>query len=389
MIQIADPRSPGQVQRPGETEHAGRTVFGAMKRRILMSAVRLALITAVAATCLVEAGCRSALHRTPEIRITRVPDASQGGPEKLAYIEGTVANAKAGQHVVLYAHSGVWWVQPFADRTTTNIQPDGSWKNSTHLGTDYAALLVDSDYAAPAKMAELPSIGTGVIAIGSAAGQPVAPVTAKTLQFSGYQWTARSIDSDRGGEPNAYDPANAWTDQRGFLHLRTAQREGRWTCAEVSLTRSLGYGTYRFVVQSLAHLPPSTVVGLLTYDDDGSEAFANEIDVELSRWGDPKRKSAQYVIQPYYVPENVFRFEPPAGTMTHSFRWEPGSVVFQSAVGVASGAISRPAAEHTFSSGVPVPAKETVRINIYDFHHSQHPSQPPAEVVIEKFEYLP
>ncbi len=360
-----------------------------MKKSIPNSRIRLALVAAFVAACVVETGCRSDIHRVPEVRITRVPDASLGGPERLDYIEGTVANAKAGQHIVLYAYSGVWWVQPFEDSTTTNILPNGSWKNSTHLGMEYAALLVDAKYVPPARMAKLPSIGDGVWAVVNVAGKPATPVAVKTIHFSGYDWTVRSVSSDRGGEPDAYDPANVWTDERGFLHLRTAERGGRWTCAEVSLTRSLGYGTYKFVVQDIAHLPSSAVVSLLNYDDTGAEAFANEIDVELSRWGDPKRKNAQYVIQPYYVPENVFRFESPVGLVTHSFHWEPGRVTFQSAIGSVRGPIAWPAAAHTFSSGVPVPAKETVRINIYDFRHLEHPSQPAAEVVIEKFEYLP
>jgi hypothetical protein len=130
-------------------------------------------------------------------------------------------------------------------------------------------------------------------------------------------------------------------------------------------------------------------VTLFTFDDVRTQDSASEIDIELSRWGDPKRKDAQYVIQPYYVPENVFRFESPAGAVTHSFHWEPGRATFQSGTGAALGSVARSVASHDFSSGVPVPSKETVHINLYDFQHSRHPSQPPAEVVIEKFEYLP
>jgi hypothetical protein len=45
--------------------------------------------------------------------------------------------------------------------------------------------------------------------------------------------------------------------------------------------------------------------------------------------------------------------------------------------------------EHVFTSGIPTPAGETVHIELYEFHHSKNISQLPAEVVIEKFEYLP
>lgn len=349
----------------------------------------LASVCIVLIFCALGAGCGSRMGGAPEVRITRVPDANAGGPEKLGYIEGTVKNAKPGQHVVLYAHSGVWWIQPFADRTATTVLADGSWKNSTHLGTEYAALLVDSAYVPPARIGTLPTVGHGVLGVVTAVGKPAAPVVVKKIHFSGYDWTVRSSGSDRGGEPNAYDPANAWTDEKGYLHLRTADKDGRWTCAEVSLARSLGYGTYKIVVEDSAHLPASAVVGFLTYDDVRTQDFANEIDIELSRWGDPKRKNAQYVIQPFYVPENVFRFEAPSGRVTHSFRWEPGKATFQSSKGSVQGGIARPDFAHVFSSGIPTPSGETVRINLYDFRHAQHPSQPPAEVVIEKFEYLP
>jgi hypothetical protein len=347
------------------------------------------IIGILVAFCLFGAGCHSNRDRAPEVRISRAPDASPGGPEKLDYIEGTVQNGRPGQHIVLYAHSGIWWVQPFSDRATTNILPDGTWKNSTHLGTDYAALLVDPEYVAPAKMSTLPAIGNGVVAVATVSGKAVAPFPSKTIHFSGYDWAVRATGSDRGGEANAYDVSNAWVDERGSLHLRTSQLNGRWTCAEVALMRSLGYGSYRFTVQNSAHLPPSAVVTLLTFDDERTQGSASEIDVELSRWGDPKRKNAQFVIQPYYVPENVFRFESPVGTVTHSFHWEPGRVTFQSERGSAQAPVVRTIVSHVFSSGVPVPAKETVRMNLYDFQHSHHPSQPPAEVVIEKFEYLP
>ena len=360
-----------------------------MNELIHMPRVRLPLLGALFAACVFCCGCRSKTDKTAEVKITRVPDANSGGPEKLDYIEGVVTNTKAGQHIILYARSGLWWVQPFADRTTTNILPAGSWRNSTHLGTEYAALLVDAGYSPPARASALPGVGNGVQVVVVAPGRPVAPVAPTTIHFSGYDWAVRSAGSDRGGEANAYDPANAWTDKSGFLHLRTAERDGRWTCAEVSLTHSLGYGTYKFVIHDNANLPPSAVLGFLTFDDIHPEEFAKEIDIELSRWGDPTRKNAHYLIQPYYVPENVFPFDSPAGSVTHSFHWEPGRVAFESTKGSTQGAGGHPFAAHVFSSGIPVPSSETVRINLYDFRHSQHPSQGPAEVVIEKFEYLP
>src|SRR5271165_6150267 len=99
-----------------------------MRGLIPKSTVHLPLLGAVLAVCFLCAGCMLKREDAPSVKITRAPDASPGGPERLDFIEGTVKNAKQGQHIVLYAHSGVWWVQPFAQRTTTNILPDGSWR---------------------------------------------------------------------------------------------------------------------------------------------------------------------------------------------------------------------------------------------------------------------
>jgi hypothetical protein len=45
--------------------------------------------------------------------------------------------------------------------------------------------------------------------------------------------------------------------------------------------------------------------------------------------------------------------------------------------------------EQTFSSGVPSPGEESVVIDLYAYGNSPIPVLNPAEVTIEKFEYLP
>lgn len=347
---------------------------------------------AVALAVLAFALCGCHAHRTsvaPSLSFTRLPEANSGGPDKVGLIEGRVTGAAPGDRIVVYAHSGVWWIQPTRVHPFTEIQPDLSWKNVTHLGTDYAALLVDGAYVPASRMDSIPSPGKGVRAVAVSSGKPGTPVVTKVIHFSGYDWAVRTAGSNRGGEPNAYDPANAWTDERGFLHLYMGQRNGRWTCAEVNLTRSFGYGTYRFVVQSTAHLPASAVVGMFTWDDIRSEDFRNELDIELSRWGDPTISNAQYVVQPFYAPENVSRFTAPAGTLAYTFRWAPGTVTFKTVRGAKDAGSAPTVSTHTFASGVPSPANEMVHINLYDFHHSRHPTVAPVEVVIEKFEYVP
>src|SRR4051812_36550870 len=151
------------------------------------------------------------------------------------------------------------------------------------------------------------------------------------------------------------------------MHLRIAREGDDWTCAEVSLTRSLGYGTYRFVVKDISHLEPAAVFGMFTWDYAGGEQGNRELDIEISRWGDPASKNAQYVVQPYYVAANVVRFMAPEGKLTHSFHWQQGRITFRTLRGSGSGAHGPPVAEHVFTSGVPSPGIESVRMNLYFF----------------------
>src|SRR5688572_32279754 len=52
-----------------------------------------------------------------------------------------------------------WYIQPFSDRPFTTIQADSTWTNQTHLGTEYAALLVEPGYAPPALTTTIPGAG--------------------------------------------------------------------------------------------------------------------------------------------------------------------------------------------------------------------------------------
>jgi hypothetical protein len=78
-----------------------------------------------------------------------------------------------------------------------------------------------------------------------------------------------------------------FVDNEGHLHLRIDHRDDRWSCAEVISTRSFGYGTYRFDLDShIDCLDPQVVLGLFTWNDDPSYNH-REIDIEVARWGDP------------------------------------------------------------------------------------------------------
>lgn len=333
-------------------------------------------------------GCTPREAGKPSIEFSVVPPASEGGPDRRETIAGRVTGARSGQRIVLFAKAGIWWVQPTRDEPFTTIQPDSTWTSTIHLGTEYAALLVEPNYSPPQTVEDLPPEGGDVVAVKTVAGEKSEQAGPKTIQFSGYEWQVRTVRSSRGGRNNIYTNGNAWTDENGLLHLRIAQTAGEWTCAEIKLSRSLGYGTYSFVVRDVSQLEPAAVLSMFTWDEAEAGQNHREMSIEISRWGDAESKNAQYVVQPYYVPANVVRFNAPAGALTHSLRWEPGRAAFKTVRGMAAngpGVI----AEHSFTTGVPSPGNELIHLDLYIFGNANEPLRNDVEVVIEKFEFLP
>lgn len=109
----------------------------------------------------------------PRIEITKVPPADKGGVSTHDTISGRVFGARPDQRIVLFAHADDWYVQPFADQPFTTIKPDSTWSNTTHLGTEYAALLVEPGYVPPPFVSRLSGEGNGVVAITIVDGTPV------------------------------------------------------------------------------------------------------------------------------------------------------------------------------------------------------------------------
>jgi hypothetical protein len=129
-------------------------------------------------------------------------------------------------------------------------------------------------------------------------------------------------------------------------------------------------------------------MSVYTWDDIAEDQHHRELDVEISQWGDPSNKNAQYVIQPYYEPSNVSRFRVPAGPATFLFNWQPHKVAFKTFRG-RMGARLDALSEYVFTSGIPSPGAEEIHMNLYAFGNTRIPMQKESEVVIEKFEYLP
>jgi hypothetical protein len=373
-----------QSPAPQETKAFHHTLAG-----LLSMFLAIALLFA---PCLALSGCQSRrASKLPVIEFTKIPPAAQGGREKVDTIAGRVTGARSGQQIVVYARSGAWWVQPKVESPFTPIRADSTWNTETHLGYEYVALLVDPGYRPPPTMDTLPSEEGPVMRAAVVRGiGPVMLAPTKPLKFSGYDWDVRTIASDRGGSSHPYNGDNAWTDSGGALHLRISKTSDDWSCAEVVLNRSLGYGTYVLVVRDISHLEPSAVLSMTTFDEWGGDKYYREMDVEVSRWGDASSKNnAQYVVEPYYQPGNIHQFAAASGTLTHSMQWEAGRARFRTVRGNSPGAGAPVISEHEFTLGIPSPGQERLQLFFYVFASDKNPLQHDNEVVLEKFEYLP
>ena len=137
----------------------------------LVGPSRRAARVAVWLLLLVLCGC-ARISNQPAIEITSMPPSESGGVSKLDQISGRVYGARSDQQVVLYARSGAWYVQPYADQPFTRIGADSTWVNATHLGTEYAALLVEPGYVPQPLTIDLPAAGNGVVAVAVVKGRP-------------------------------------------------------------------------------------------------------------------------------------------------------------------------------------------------------------------------
>jgi hypothetical protein len=306
-----------------------------------------------------------------------------------------VTNADPSKHqLVIFSRTDRWYVQPFTSAPFTSIHPDGSWTSNIHLGEEYAVLLVGGEYEPPATTLGLPRVGGEIIAI---VRVPAARHAAKSggyaqswprvIEFSGFKWWVKRGPGPLGPGPNHFSdsPESVWVDDRGHLHLRIRRERGRWRCAEVVSQRSFGHGTYRFWLDSRADsLDARAVLGMFTWSDV-PEYHHREIDIEIARWGDPKAANAQFVVQPWTLPENIFRFTVPAdlSSSVHAFRWLPDRIRFRSASGAAT------LQEWELTSGIPPAGGENARINFWLIGGLAPLNEKEMEVVIRQFDFLP
>ena len=229
---------------------------------------------------------------------------------------------------------GTWWVQPFGSRGLTEIGADGKWSNISHLGEQYAALLVSGNYKISARLPKLPSVGSDVLAVATTPGdftRPPAPGVDSLQQPT--IGLCESGGGDVGGAFCDYKASNVWVDDKGYLHLLMGEDGGEWHCAGLMMTHSLSYGTYRFVVaDSTPIFTPSPRFDMfMRPDHEDPDRKEAGFSIAMGQGGKANAPNADYSsFNPIMFPGIVFASMPKWHHVPYVLRWEPGNAALQS-----------------------------------------------------------
>lgn len=208
---------------------------------------------------------------------------------------------------------------------------------------------------------------------------------ARTITWSGRTWDVRPPGTGGPG-PNRWSDstANVAVDGSDLVLSIVKDASGRWTSSEVDGRESLGYGTYRWVVESdLSSLDSHEVLGMFTYGDQGPSH--NEIDIEPSHWGNPSWPTGSGTVwhdsNAGRKTEKTFEYsdKPP---YVNQFTWAPGSIHW-----VVTDATGAKLFDWTVTKGVPTPADEVPVVNYW-----RYLDKPPASVRsmrLSSFRFLP
>lgn len=232
---------------------------------------------------------------------------------------------------------------------------------------------------------------TGVFLTPTGAAEP-AP-----LQFAGLEWRVKH-GSDMGPGPNTWDRRNVWVDDQGHLHLKIARRDGKWTCAELSTTQRLHFGTYEFQINSrLDQFDANVVLGLFNYPPrDVGVDTTHEIDIEFARWGRADAPVGNFTVWPakdeLKQTSHTFDVRLDDRVTTHRFDWQRDRITFECLQGRAEGAqqpISRwqfdrqPVADYISSAPMPL------HMNLWLFQGRAPTDEREVEVIVEAFRFKP
>lgn len=361
----------------------------------------------------------SATAQAPVLTLTQTPACGVGplGGAADLNVTGTAAPVAdaADYHVAAYVFTTSWWTKPSLAVRSAPLVSGGPGVGTFSIDVTTHVNDLDAGYFAlfllPATMTPPPAEGLRALPA-ELFDHPWAAFS-RECAHRVFPWRDRLWHvKDSGGAqwgpgPNVWSdaPGNVWVDGDDRLHLRIDRQQGRWRCAEVTdvtadpAVSTPGFGTYRFQVAGrLDQLDANVVLGLFTWDDDPASAGVahREIDFEAARWGnaaDPT--NAQYVVQPWDLPDHLARFTIPPGDgpTTHEFTWLPDRVDFRSWIGASTEPESPGDLIASYSyEGPDVPpagGTEHVHMNLWLVSGNAPTNGQAAEVVLADFEFVP
>ncbi len=139
-------------------------------------------------------------------------------------------------------------------------------------------------------------------------------------------------------------------------------------------------------------LDPNCAVGFFTWRPSGGR-HNNEIDIELSRWGNTDGPNGQFVLQPFYLENNLHRFyfSQEGDYTSHQIIWLPGSVYFRIFQGHSLDEANNNLIEfwHAERGRVPRPRKTQIRVNFWLNNPEGLLKGTTEELIIKRFAFLP
>ncbi len=328
----------------------------------------------------------------PGLVITSIPDFGDRGTTILRGRVSNLSPDKYGDYklAMLVGFEGLgYYSKPFCNPLFTPINTDGSWSaNIVTGGVDELASVIVVYLMRAGFQTTCVLGGSNLLDFDREAAAKVVLYrdnpAVKTIRWNGEVFDIRELPVPADPGRNLFRADNAFLDDRGALHLRlTKAADRRWQAGEIFSRRILGRGRYVFYVETPAdRLPPNATLGLYTFGLDPAISH-REIDIELGHFGNPTAMNAQFVIQPFTNPNNIRRFDMPAGQRSVlSFDWQKDRVVFKAMT--AGGATVQ---EWTYPSSVLQLVDERLRFNLWSVFSSS--DEPDSEVLISKFEFFP
>jgi hypothetical protein len=178
-------------------------------------------------------------------------------------------------------------------------------------------------------------------------------------------------------------------DENGSLHLNIVNRGGTWYSTEVICKEPLQYGAYTLTLDSRADLlDKNAVLGFFSWDTDAPQYNYREIDIEFSSWGEDSPLNAQYVVQPWNVGSNSYRFSMNlvGAKSTHRFDWRADRIQFDS---WGEGGTPLQSRSYTNIANIPPAGAGNVRINLWLLNGWAPSDGQNVEVVVKSFQFAP